>query len=230
MRRTPSGEPAAGRLRRRGACSGERRAAAPPRTFHETPCSGLSPAGRNDAARGSSVDAPAPVRRRAPRSARGDAATAAHSTLSADTTHIRVFYPFHPLHGYSLRVTRRPKRGDGAVSVIDPTGRRLKIPVWMICSDAAEIRVSDQAHLSRDALLKLASLIARPTGAGIHDNLLQTSVDGRKGGNHAAATALEPDPNRRGTRAGRRAGTSRTRQSHGPHSGDCVSNGGKENR
>lgn len=113
---------------------------------------------------------------------------------------------------------------------MDPAGKRLKIPVWMICSDAAEIRVSEQAHLSGDALLKLVSLIANPTAAGIHDNLLQTSVDGRKGGNHAAATAPEPDPNRRGTRAGRRAGTSRTRQSHGPHSGDGVSNRVKEDR
>jgi hypothetical protein len=100
----------------------------------------------------------------------------------------------------------------------------------MICSDAAEIRVSEQAHLGGEALLKLVSLLARPTADGIHDNLLQTSVDGCKGGHHAAATALEPDSNRRGNRAGRRAGTSRTRQSHGPHSGDSVSNGGKEDR
>jgi hypothetical protein len=100
--------------------------------------------------------------------------------------------------------------------------------VWMICADAADITVSDQAHLCGDALLKLATLIVRPAAAGIHDNLLQTSVDGREGGNHVAATAPEPDPNRRGTRAGRRAGTSRTRQSHGPHSGDGVSNRGKE--
>jgi hypothetical protein len=90
--------------------------------------------------------------------------------------------------------------------------------------------MSDQAHLSGDALLKLASLIARPAGVGIHDNLLQTSVDGREGGNHAAATAPEPDPNRRGTRTGRRAGAIRTRQSHGPHSGDGISNGRKEDR
>jgi hypothetical protein len=72
--------------------------------------------------------------------------------------------------------------------------------------------------------------MARTTAAGIHDNLLQPSVDGRKGGDHAAATALEPDPNRRRTGAGRLAGTGRTRQSHGTHSGDGISNGGKENR
>ena len=53
------------------------------------------------------------------------------------------------------------------VSIIDPSGRRLKIPVWMICADAADVTVSDQAHLCGDALLKLASLMAKPTGAGI---------------------------------------------------------------
>ena len=157
-------------------------------------------------------------------------ATAAHDTLSAVTTHVRVFYPFHPLHGYSLRVTRRPKRGDGAVSVIDPVGKRLKIPVWMTFSDAAEITVSEQAHLSGEALLKLISLVPKPMAADIHDNLLQTSVDGCKGGHCAATTAPEPDRKGRGTRAGRRARTSRTGQSHGSHSGDGVGNGWKEER
>jgi hypothetical protein len=57
-----------------------------------------------------------------PRSARVDAAIVAHNTLSAETTHAQVFYPFHPLHGYRLRVLRRPKREDGAVSVMDPAG------------------------------------------------------------------------------------------------------------
>ena len=150
-------------------------------------------------------------------------ATAAHNTLSAETTHVRVFYPFHPLHGYSLRVIRIPKRGDGAVSVMDRAGKRLKIPVWMISPDAAEIGLSARAHLSGEALLHLVSLIAKGRPTEIHDNLLHTSVDGCKGGHHAAATALEPDANRRGTRAGRRAGEGRTGRSHGPDSRDGVS-------
>ena len=83
----------------------------------------------------------------------GDDATHAHSTLSAETTHVRVFYPFHPLHNCSLPIIRRPKRGDGAVSVIDPTGRRLKIPLWMLSPDSAEMKIVERAHLSRGALL-----------------------------------------------------------------------------
>jgi hypothetical protein len=89
-----------------------------------------------------------------------DGATRTHTTLSADTTHVRVFYRFHPLHDVSLRVVRRPKLGDGAVCVIDPTGRRLKIPMWMLSPDSAEMRIAEGAHLSRDALLSLTSLLA----------------------------------------------------------------------
>src|SRR6266850_1612884 len=159
-----------------------------------------------------------------------DETTAAHNTLSADATHVRVFYPFHPLYGYRLRVSRIAKRGDGAASVIDSAGKRLKIPVWMLFPEAADLKLHDQAHLSREALLNLSSLIATPPTTGIHDNLPQTSVDGCKGGHHAAATTLKPDPNRRRTPAGRSDGKSRTGRSHGPRSGDGFSNGSKEGR
>ena len=169
-------------------------------------------------------------RRRARRSECGDAGPDAHNTLSTDATHVRVFYPFHPLYGYRLRVSRNPKRGDGAASVIDPAGKRLKIPVWMLSPEAADLKLHDQVHLSREALLNLSSLIATPPITGIRDNLPQTSVDGCKGGHRAAATTLKPDPNRRGTRAARSDGQSRTGRSHGPHSGDGFSNGSEEGR
>ena len=64
-----------------------------------------------------------------------DAAIVTHNTLSAEVTHVQVFYPFHPLRGYSLRVLRKPKKGDGAVVVMDAVGKRLKIPVWMLSPD-----------------------------------------------------------------------------------------------
>ena len=98
-----------------------------------------------------------------------DDATIAHNTLSADAAHVQVFYPFHPLHGYRLRVIRKPKRSDGAVSVLDPVGKRLKIPVWMLSSAAANIVTTEQALLSREALLNLTSLLTHSTVNGIHD-------------------------------------------------------------
>src|SRR5215831_14874983 len=94
---------------------------------------------------------------------RGDGGTHAHNTLSADNTDVQVFYPFHPLHGVTLRILRRPKRGDGAVCVMDPAGRRLKIPIWMLLPECAEITISQRPHLGKQALLSLASLIALTT-------------------------------------------------------------------
>src|SRR5205823_12390023 len=86
------------------------------------------------------------------------------------------YHPFHPLHGYRLRVLRRPKRGDGAVSVMDAIGKRLKIPVWMLSPLAANIKPTEHALLSREALLNLTSLLNQRRVTGKHDNLLQTPV------------------------------------------------------
>jgi hypothetical protein len=156
-----------------------------------------------------------------------DETSGTHNTLSADTKHVEVFYPFHPLHGYRLQIIRRPKRGDGAVAVLDPVGKRLKIPTWMLSPSAANIKTTEQALLSTEALFSLSSLLIQPTVTGIHDNLPQAPVDGWKGGHCAAATTL---PNKRGTRARRRDRQSRTGRSHDSHSGDGFSNGSKEER
>src|SRR5262249_27176439 len=114
------------RLRRRGASFFEIRVASQPRTFLGIHGSTPSLAERSDSERGSNADDPATTRRRAPRSEGGDAGTHAQNTLSANNPHVEVFYPFHPLRGTSLQMLRKPKRGDGAVCVIDPLGRRLK--------------------------------------------------------------------------------------------------------
>ena len=170
-------------------------------------------------------------RRRARRNADGDEPTRAHSTLSAETTHVQVFYQFHPLHGYTLRVVRRPKKGDGAVSVSDPAGRRLKIPLCMLLPNSAEMKIAQQPLLSKEALLSLTSLlVTRPDIEDrVHDNLLQTVVDGCKGGHRAATTTSgHGDSKGRRRRAARHSGTNRTDRSHGPHSDGGLSSGGRE--
>jgi len=175
----------------------------------------------------------APGRRRARRSGRADGATRTHNTLSRETDHVQVFYSFHPLHGLSLRVIRRPKLGDGAVCVIDPTRRRLKIPVWMLSPESAEMKIVARAHLSRDALLRLTSLLAPRLDPerSVHDTLPQTDVDGGKGGHRAATTTHGPDdPTRGGPRVGRRHDANRTGRSHGPHAGGGLSRDTKERR
>ncbi len=43
---------------------------------------------------------------------------------------------------------------------MDPAGRRLKIPIWMLLPEYVEITISQRPHLGKQALLSLASLIA----------------------------------------------------------------------
>ena len=171
------------------------------------------------------------VHRRGRRSANGDERTRAHNTLSTDSPDVQVFYPFHPLHGATLQILRRPKRGDGAVCVIDPTGRRLKIPVWMLSRDSAEIQIAERPQLSKGALLSLAPLIASQLDSRDHvrDNLLQTAVDGCKGGRRGATTTSGPDdPKERLGRATGYSDTRRSDRSHGPRSGGGLSRGGRK--
>lgn len=73
-----------------------------------------------------------------------------------------VFYPFHPLHGYRLRVLRRPAKSDSAVTVVDPIGKRLKIPTWMLLPEASRAEIASGAYLSRDSLLSLVQCLNPP--------------------------------------------------------------------
>ena len=144
-----------------------------------------------------------------------------------------MFYPFHPLHGACLHVLRRPKRGDGAICVIDPAGRRLRIPVWMLSRDCTEIKITERPHLSKEALLSLASLIASRLDSKdhVHDNLLQTAVDERKGGPRGATTVSGPaDPKGMRRRANGRSDTRRSDRSHGPRSGSGLSRKRRKSR
>jgi len=72
---------------------------------------------------------------------------------------VTVHYRFHPLHGQQLEVACRPRREDGRVTVIDPTGVRLKIPGWMLLPEAARHSLSCEAAISDRALLRLCDLI-----------------------------------------------------------------------
>jgi hypothetical protein len=165
--------------------------------------------------RRSSGSDPERGRRRQARSGHGDADTHAHNTLSPEDGKVQVFYPFHPLQGATVQILRRPKREDGAVSVIDRSGKRLKIPVWMLSPETAQIMISEQAHLSKEALLSLASLLSLHAGENRgHDNLLSTAVKECQGGHRGATGTIGPeDPGRkrngaRGCNRARRCGRS----------------------
>ena len=61
---------------------------------------------------------------------------------------------------------------------MDPAGRRLKIPIWMLLPECAEITISQRPRLGKQALLSLASLIISQLDSKdpAHDNLRQTHV------------------------------------------------------
>jgi hypothetical protein len=160
-----------------------------------------------------------------PGNADADAHTRAHNTLSAETSYVQVSYPFHPLHGKTLRVICRPKTGDGAVTVMERSGGRLKIPVWMLSSDCAGIEIENEPHLGKDALLSLESLLATAhTSADTdHDNLLQMVVDRSNGGQRdATATSGSDDRKTRRASAHGQKGATRTHRSDGQHSGGGI--------
>jgi hypothetical protein len=60
------------------------------------------------------------------------------------------------------------------VSVTDPAGRRLNIPVWMLLPDCAEPKIIERPHLSKESLLSLTSLLSLHLPEDhVHDNLCQ---------------------------------------------------------
>ena len=147
--------------------------------------------------------------------------TDAHNTLSPDKTSVRVFYPFHPLHRAILQILRRPERGDGAVCVLDPGERRLKIPVWMLEPECARITISGRPHLGKEALLSLALLIgSQPDSKDCaHDDNPRTAVSGSEGGHRGATPTSGPDDRKRARP--RVDGRSDTRRSHRPDGTRC---------
>ena len=170
---------------------------------------------------------PATGHRQGRHSEHGDEDTHAHSTLSAEGTEVQVFYPFHPLHSATVQILRRPERGDGAVSVIDRAGKRLKIPVWMLSPEAAGIMISERVHLSKEALLSLTSLLSLRAGEDRdHDNLLPTAVNECQGGHRGATGTIGPDdPERKRNGARRCDRARRSCRSDGSHSGGGLSSG-----
>lgn len=70
-----------------------------------------------------------------------------------------VYYPFHPLHRQQLEVVSKTRRGDGAVIVLDPSGMRLKIPVWMLEPDAGRFEICLRPEIGGRTLLALVDLL-----------------------------------------------------------------------
>jgi hypothetical protein len=112
---------------------------------------------------------------------------------------------------------------------MDPAGRRLKIPVWMLLAECAEVKISQQPHLGKHALLSLASLIASQLDFKdrVDDNLMQTRVSGcEEGRGDATSTAGPDDPKGMRCRANGYSDPRRSDRSDGPRSSSGLSRGG----
>jgi len=52
-----------------------------------------------------------------------------------------------------------PQKREGAVTVRDPGGKRLKVPSWMLDDDASRVQLANQVTISLAALQALDELI-----------------------------------------------------------------------
>ena len=71
-----------------------------------------------------------------------------------------VYYPFHPLCGRELRIFVAARSPDGAVTVEDVRRKRLKIPLWMVATNAGRFELTDAPTIDGHALLQLVELSA----------------------------------------------------------------------
>ena len=89
----------------------------------------------------------------------------------------------------------------------------------MLLPDCTAIKISDEVHLSSEALLSLMAPEDRD-----HDNLLPTAVDGCKGGPRGATKAAgSDDPGRERNRADGCDDARRSDRSDGAHSDGGLS-------
>jgi len=85
-----------------------------------------------------------------------------------DTSRSRftVHYRFHPLHGREVEAVSLPRHADGAVTVEDRPGCRLKIPLWMLSPAASRLSLDEQPCIRPRVLLELAELLRELLGNG----------------------------------------------------------------
>ena len=82
--------------------------------------------------------------------------------INTHNTHdlkVTVYYPFHPLYGKTICVVRKSRTKDGFVTVKDPQGKDIKIPVWMISQEAQYYTLSSEATIRFSSLSMLSNFL-----------------------------------------------------------------------
>ncbi len=109
------------------------------------------------------------------------AATNRYKTNSRTVT---VYGPFHLLRGHELQVVGTPRNGNTAITVVAPTGRRLKIPLWIVSPAAAGYVMGEQATVNPQALLSAFELLlpVMSNASQLTGNLSATGTSPTAGG------------------------------------------------
>jgi hypothetical protein len=128
-------------------------------------------------------------------------------------------------------VASKPRSADTAIKALDPTGRGLKIPLWMLSPDAKTQVIAEQSTIAVQALLSTYKLLepALIKGGRVARKLSETGTSPISGGDDEATRARGTARTRHhasdfATRTGtRRAGDS---DEHRASRGDSRRKGG----
>jgi hypothetical protein len=74
---------------------------------------------------------------------------------------IKIHYPFHPFYGKELGVICRSRNKEGWLTLAEPSGNSLKIPVWMTNPEAERHHMTDKAEVSIESILSLLAFLER---------------------------------------------------------------------
>ena len=78
---------------------------------------------------------------------------------TTDTRRVRIYYPFHPFAGHSLRIRERRKGPPATYTLETSGGECVNVPVWMTEESVAKLHLEDSPRLHVRKLLELAALI-----------------------------------------------------------------------
>ena len=97
---------------------------------------------------------------------------------------VTVYGPFHLLRGHELQVVGTPRNGNTAITVVAPTGRRHKIPLWIVSPAAAGYVMGEQATVNPQALLLAFELLlpVMSNASQLAGNLSATGTSPTAGG------------------------------------------------
>ena len=104
------------------------------------------------------------------------AASSRQSHSAHHTEQVTVHYPWHPLHGQTIRVQRSVRHGRD-VWLCEQEQRTAAIPVWMTDRAACAALSVGPVLVSVDALRELASLVVTATRSAAHDRITHPSQE-----------------------------------------------------